>query len=64
MLGVIAECQTCGWVAESRNAMGLGAQHAERHGHHVAVEQTISVGFNCTVDHDALRGKPPHDVGG
>lgn len=63
LLGVVAECRDCGWESEARNAMGNAAQHAERTGHHVVVEQAISVGFNCTTDHAALRGKAPHEAG-
>jgi hypothetical protein len=28
-----ADCPTCGWRAEGKNAMGLMAQHAKRTGH-------------------------------
>jgi len=57
LLGVLAECRDCGWESAARNAMGNAAQHAARTGHHVSVEQTISVGFNCTVDHAAVRSE-------
>lgn len=63
VIHVMAECLECGWTSYARNAMGNAAQHATRTGHHVTVEQAISVGFNCTVDHAALKGKPPHEAG-
>jgi hypothetical protein len=40
LLGVQAECETCGWGSTARNAAGTGAQHAARYGHHVRVEST------------------------
>jgi len=46
VLGVIAECRTCGWSSEARNALGNARRHATAHGHHVVVEQTISVSYN------------------
>ena len=46
LLGVIAACRDCGWNSEARNALGNAAQHAKRTGHHVVVEQTISVSYN------------------
>lgn len=49
LLGVIAECHMCGWSSEARNAMGNAAQHAERTGHEVSVEQTIGVTYNKRV---------------
>lgn len=57
LLGITAECQTCGWSSEARNAMGNAARHAQATGHFVTVEQTISVAYNCTVDHAAARGR-------
>lgn len=45
ILGVTAECHDCGWVAESKNALGLAAQHSDRHGHYVSVEQTLGVSY-------------------
>ena len=38
LVAIIATCETCGWTAESNNAMGIGALHAKRKGHKVAVE--------------------------
>lgn len=46
LLGVVAECVTCGWASEARNAMGNAAQHAMRTGHEVHVEQTVGVIYN------------------
>ena len=63
LLGVFTECQDCGWTSEARNAMGNGARHAKSTGHHVTVEQTIAVAYNCTVDHAALKGRAPHEAG-
>lgn len=33
-----ADCLTCGWQCLERNAHGVGAQHARKHGHTVRVE--------------------------
>lgn len=33
-----AGCETCGWRCRERNALGVGAQHARRHGHKVRVQ--------------------------
>lgn len=46
LLGVVAECVTCGWESEARNAMGNAAQHAKRYNHEVHVEQTVGVIYN------------------
>ena len=42
----MAECHTCGKVWQTRNAVGVGAQHAKRHGHHVVAEQVVSMSWN------------------
>ena len=55
VLEVRAECRTCGWISYARNAMGNAARHSSASGHEVHVEQTISVGFNCTADHPRRR---------
>lgn len=36
----------CDFGGDSRNGVGLAAQHAERTGHFVWVEQTISMWWN------------------
>jgi len=46
VLGVLAECHTCGWNSEAKNALGNAKRHANATGHHVVVEQTISVSYN------------------
>lgn len=46
LLAVFARCVTCGWESEAKNAAGNAAQHAERTGHQVQVEQTIGVTYN------------------
>lgn len=46
LLGVFARCITCGWESEARNAAGNAAQHAERTGHCVHVEQTTVTIYN------------------
>jgi len=38
LLRALAHCITCRWELESRNAHGVGAQHARRYGHEVHVE--------------------------
>lgn len=40
-----AECQTCGVVYDSRNALGLAAQHHDKTGHTINTEQCISVTY-------------------
>ena len=42
----LAECHTCGKVWDSRNAVGVAAQHPERYGHHVVAEQVITMSWN------------------
>ena len=42
----MAECHTCGKVWQTRNAVGVGAQHAKRYGHHVVAEQVVSMSWN------------------
>lgn len=37
-----ARCSSCGWGCSSSNAMAVGAQHAARWGHVVAVVQTVT----------------------
>lgn len=46
LAGVTADCKTCGWNAQTRNALGLAAQHADRTGHEVHVEQTTIIIYN------------------
>lgn len=46
LLAIWAECRTCGWNSEARNALGNAAQHAKRTGHEVHVEQTIGITWN------------------
>lgn len=42
----MAECKGCDWSSEAKNAAGNAAQHAQRTGHEVHVEQTIGVIYN------------------
>lgn len=46
VLGVVAECRDCDWESEAKNALGNAAQHADRTGHTVHVEQMIGVTYN------------------
>jgi hypothetical protein len=48
----MAECGTCNWKAESRNAVGLAAQHCDRTGHIVSCHQIIVTTYGPT-------GTPP-----
>lgn len=42
MFDCLAHCATCEWEADTRNAVGLAAQHARRNPtHEVRAEQTI-----------------------
>jgi len=44
LAAVQANCETCGWICQKRNAHGVGARHAKAHGHKVYVEQvTIAI---------------------
>jgi hypothetical protein len=36
-----ASCTNCGWSCGARNAVAVGSQHAEHHGHTVHVEVGI-----------------------
>lgn len=45
LLAVFAECENCGWTTHARNGLGLSAQHHDRTGHVVSVEQTIHVRY-------------------
>lgn len=33
LVDALAECQECGWTVNSRNSLGLAAQHHDRTGH-------------------------------
>lgn len=41
----IADCETCGWRAESKNAVGLAAIHTKHTGHRTMVESAMMVHF-------------------
>jgi hypothetical protein len=45
LVSVVARCDDCGWTCTGRNAMGLAAQHCDRHAHTVRCEQTIGVTY-------------------
>lgn len=40
-----AKCDDCGWTATSRNALGLAAQHSDRHQHTVHTQTFGGVTF-------------------
>ncbi len=40
LLGIVASCTGCGWVCQTRNGLGLAAQHYDRTGHTVHIEIT------------------------
>jgi hypothetical protein len=46
LLAVTAGCHTCGKTWETRNALGVAAQHTNRTGHYVWAEQTIATTWN------------------
>lgn len=48
----IAECEGCDWKCYSRNALGVAAQHAKRHGHYVRVtiERTVIYDYSPGAD--------------
>jgi hypothetical protein len=51
MLDAHAWCEDCRFEQDERNAMGLAAQHADRHpDHEVHAEQTIGVTYNRKKD--------------
>lgn len=43
---VNAVCRDCDWECGSRNAMAVGARHAEHHDHEVRVEESRVTIFN------------------
>ena len=43
-------CFVCDWTAETRNAVGLGAQHYHRTGHKVHVEVGRLVAFDAPAE--------------
>jgi len=42
VVGVVANCITCGKRWESKNAHAVGFNHAKNHGHEVVVEKILS----------------------
>ena len=46
LIHAIANCRDCDFYAESLNAIGLGAQHAKKYGHHVTAENCFGYIFN------------------
>lgn len=47
LLAAWAKCRDCRFETNARNALGLAAQHADRHpSHEVHVEQTVGVTYN------------------
>lgn len=53
LLGMLAMC-ACGWTCETRNALGLAAQHYDRCGQQVQVEISRVVIYGC--DHTQHGG--------
>lgn len=47
MVSCVYGCNQCEFGGDSRNGVGLSAQHAEKTGHTVWVEQTISMMWNA-----------------
>ena len=47
LLGVVAECRTCGWSSEARNALANAKRHADAHGHHVVDEPDEPNSVRC-----------------
>lgn len=41
-----ANCLTCGWQLQSRNAQGTAAQHARRHKHCVVIDVELVRVYN------------------
>jgi hypothetical protein len=41
-----AECLTCGWFCQAKNAQGVAAQHARKHKHCVRVEVEVTRIYN------------------
>lgn len=47
LVHALAECRDCPWTTDYyKNALANGAQHAQRTGHHVQIEQCIVVSYN------------------
>ncbi len=57
ILGASAECLTCGWGVGSRNSLGLAAQHHDRTGHDVRIEQVLGVSYLSDASHAARRAE-------
>lgn len=53
---IFAECQTCRWQCRAKNALGLAAQHADRTGHWVIIDQVIVVAYNKPVECHPVDG--------
>ena len=45
---IVAWCHDCGKTWESPNAHGVGAQHARKHEHYVAIDRTITYVYDHT----------------
>lgn len=45
LLDISADCEDCSWKSNARNALGSAAQHSDKYGHFVRVEQTIGVAY-------------------
>lgn len=57
VVAITAVCETCGWSAYTRNALGLAAQHARRLDHSVNVEQILSISYLNDADSSALEAR-------
>lgn len=49
---VAAACRECGWHSNERNALGAAAQHHDRTGHTVRVEQLTTVTYGDAAKDD------------
>lgn len=41
-----ANCLTCGWNCQAKNAQGVAAQHARKHKHCIVVEVAVTRVYN------------------
>jgi tryptophanase len=50
-----ARCTVCDWECSSKNALGVAAQHCDKHGHEVFVDIERTVGFTPREQYEARQ---------
>ena len=64
LIHAIATCFDCGWNADSRNSMVLGAQHHRKTGHYVIVEQCFAKIYGSRESDTLDAGREERDATG